>query len=80
MGILKIKKWLLAKNVANVAGQYHLMHGNIWTKQMADESIKAAADVPIEVLKSTMESLKETLVRGDKEIIIKVNETHLWPK
>lgn len=74
---MKIKKWLTAKNIANLAGQYHFMHGNIWTKQMADDSIKESADVPPAVLEEIKNGLQETLKRGDKEINIKIQEHQL---
>jgi hypothetical protein len=71
---MKIKKWLLAKKIASLAGQYHAIHGNTWNQKLANASIKAAADVPIEILESTRDSIKETISRGDKEINIKIDE------
>jgi len=74
---MKIKKWLLAKNIANLAEQYHIMHGNIWTKQMEDDSIKEAANVPILVLEEIKNGITGTIKRRDKEINIKIHEDQL---
>lgn len=70
--ILNIKKWLLLQEIKILAIKFHTMNYNTFGEAHIAELESAAVDVPFDVLKDSLDSLRLAVQRKEKTLKIEI--------